>query len=754
MAMTVLQMSRARQGRTFRETMPHLIIVVMRCFDRSFRFSLFILFLFLFCWAGSDHGLCAELQISDLLPRANLCRALRKTDLAITASWHGQHPLVATLSLELPPGIRLLNSEQSRSVSLAPEEETPCIWEVEAPDEGLYQFRLVIHAKELPPMERTLSLRFLPPREKRILSAIPDPQPVTTDFLIGAHACPLWEKDKPRMWDNIHKHPERTPALGFYSQENPDVADWETKWAVEHGISFFVYCWYRDGQGGAVKTRFGSAIHDGLFQSRFGDQMKFTLMWENQNRGEAGVSDQRDLMENLLPYWIENYFSRSNYLQIDGKPLLFIYRPTFLIDDLGGEENVRHAFDKMRETCRAAGFKGLWLLGEYRGTDPKPIEQMKRLGLDYTFAYCWPVPGSPSPEKAIQTQIESITKVQQLNILPQVLTVSQAWSGWRDEGSLWKIPPDEFETLLRRAKTIAETLPENELGRKMMLLDNWNEWGEGHYIAPYREYGFGYLDAVRRVFSTAPEAHDDLLPEDIGLGPYDTEMRAIFAREARLSRQSTRVIRRADVPEGLIAWWDFDEKPDDSEVILDVSGHRLGGVIHRAARVTGFRGQALECAGGSVTVAPDLQPELGEAFSVDCRVWTDKSDQSDKWFLNRIFGDHTSGGFRFGLAQGRAAFHLPLTPWSHQIAARNPLPLGRWVHLAATFDGQKIRLYMDGQDQGALERPGPVGRATGPLVLGNYAVDHAAHFTGRLDEVRLWKRVLTPEEIHSFATEK
>jgi hypothetical protein len=84
---------------------------------------------------------------------------------------------------------------------------------------------------------------------------VPEPQAVATQILVGAHNCPLWEADKPQMWAQVLKHPERTPALGFYAQENPEVADWETKWAVEHGISFFVYCWYRNGQGGPVKMR-------------------------------------------------------------------------------------------------------------------------------------------------------------------------------------------------------------------------------------------------------------------------------------------------------------------------------------------------------------------------------------------------------------------------------------------------------------------------------------------------------------------
>lgn len=350
---------------------------------------------------------------------------------------------------------------------------------------------------------------------------VPEPQPVQTEILVGAHNCPLWEADQPQMWNQVLKHPERTPALGFYSQENPEVADWETKWAVEHGVSFFVYCWYRDGQGGPVKMRFDSAIHDALFKSRYVSKMKFTIMWENQSRGRAGVADEADLMQNLLPFWIENYFRHASYLKLDNKPLLFIYRPEFLVQDLGGVDQVRAAFDKMRQACRAAGFDGLYLLGEYRGLDPKHLELMKQLGLDYTFAYCWHVQNNPTPAQAIAAQLNSINETRRLGILPQVITVSQGWSGWHDEGSIWKLPPADYKKLLEEAKSIAESYPAAELGRRILLLDNWNEWSEGHYLAPHREYGFGYLDAVREVFSNAPKDHVDLLPEDIGLGPYD-----------------------------------------------------------------------------------------------------------------------------------------------------------------------------------------------------------------------------------------
>jgi hypothetical protein len=173
--------------------------------------------------------------------------------------------------------------------------------------------------------------------------AVPSAEPVATDMLVGAIHCPLWEADRSDLWRGVLRHPERMPALGLYTQEDPQVADWEAKWALEHGISFFVYCWYRDGEGGAVKTRFGRGLHDGVFKSTVAKQMKFALLWENQADGIGGVADDRDFLDNLVPYWIETYFTHPGYLQVDGQPVLFIYEIDRFIQDLGGPEPAARA---------------------------------------------------------------------------------------------------------------------------------------------------------------------------------------------------------------------------------------------------------------------------------------------------------------------------------------------------------------------------------------------------------------------------
>lgn len=695
----------------------------------------------------------APVRIRSFQPTVGVCRAQRQTTLEAVLVNNENSATNVEIKLTLPGEIRLLKGQPNARITLK-QVVTRINWVIEATAEGVYDMKLDVLVNGKLIASYPLQLRFLQPMTVKKLSYIPEPEPVKHKILVGAHNCPLWEHDKPGMWSQILKHPERTPAFGFYSQENPQIADWETKWCAEHAVDYFIYCWYRSSQGEAVKQKFGSAIHESLYHSRYEKYMKFTIMWENQSVGSSGVSDEKDLMGNLMPFWINNYFKRDSYLKIDNKPVLYIYRPENLIIDLGGIENVPKAFDKMRQACVNAGFDGLYILGEYRGLDPNHLKLMKQLGLDYTFAYCWGIQGSPKPDVVVETQMNYIKATQDMNILPQVVTVSQAWSGWADEGSIWKLPPADFERLLRRAKDFIGTLPKNELGSQMLILDNWNEWGEGHYIAPYREYGFGYLDAVRNVFTDAPKEHVDLLPEDIGMGPYDSDYKAYTKSQDDLAEQLGKAIfKKGSDEKGLVGWWTFDESKK-VPYVLDYSGHRMGGQIYETTRTKGRDGSALNCQGGCAIIASNalLAPQTGLTFSL--WVYTDTPNQSDRWMLNRILSGSLSTGYRLGLSEGHVTFAMPLTEWSHHVSTSKLLPVGKWVYLSVTYDNRTIRIYIDGVESASLERGGPVKGNDLSLCIGNFDPGHRAFFQGKIDEVKLYNRALSPAELRRHAAEK
>lgn len=377
---------------------------------------------------------------------------------------------------------------------------------------------------------------------------VPEPQPAGTDYLIGAHYFPGWYEGRHFGWGKVTPHPERMPLLGCYDEGDPEVADWEILWALEHGLSYFVYCWYREkASTGRPLTPadawLGHAIHDGLLRARHGDRFRFAIMWENSPYA-GGIADLADLRDNLVPFWIDQYIARPNYLRLAGRPVLFIYDYRTLERQAGGAEGACQALATIRAAFVARGQGDPLILGEHRSNNPAFLAQLAAVGFDLAFAYCWHPPGArPVATEAIAFQLRMLDGFLHGQALPAIATAGVGWDpyAWREETpegqkrSWWLDPakmtrwysrPGEFRQLLEQVKQRLDALPDAHPGRRMLLLDNWNEWGEGHFIAPSAAGGFGYLQAVREVFTRRDNLPDYRPPALIGRGPYDRRWRA------------------------------------------------------------------------------------------------------------------------------------------------------------------------------------------------------------------------------------
>ncbi|NCI46602.1 HYR domain-containing protein [Sediminibacterium sp. WSJ-3] len=71
----------------------------------------------------------------------------------------------------------------------------------------------------------------------------------------------------------------------------------------------------------------------------------------------------------------------------------------------------------------------------------------------------------------------------------------------------------------------------------------------------------------------------------------------------------------------------------------------------------------------------------------------------------------------------------------------------QWHHLAATYDGFYMRIFIDGVLAGSLAASGNIKVNTNPVTLGNQTGYTNEYFTGSLDEVRIWNRALSACEI-------
>ncbi len=377
----------------------------------------------------------------------------------------------------------------------------------------------------------------------KLTDYVPAPKPVTSDYLVCAHYYAAWKKDCAGLhngFDDLHNYPERTPLAGYYDEGTPEYSDWEIKWAVEHGINCFIHCWYRykENVGKPVTKqalRCAHGLHDGFFNAKHQNLMKFAIMFETSPRW--GNTTPTDMIENLMPYWMENYFKRGNYIIIDNKPVLFNFCWQELSKSLGTPEQQREVFDKCRDYCKQHGFDGMIFAAQEGAEYENCHDELKERDYDFCFSYNLPYFGEHNPSEGTMLDVLKSYYTDKIALDPTsyITTASCFWDpeprvskSWLEKGydysksySTWYHSPEAFRQQLNNCKQLTDELPKSNVGRKIIMIDNWNEWDEGHFVAPSHKFGFGYLQAVREELTKRDNLPDYRMPQDLGLSRFN-----------------------------------------------------------------------------------------------------------------------------------------------------------------------------------------------------------------------------------------
>ena len=228
--------------------------------------------------------------------------------------------------------------------------------------------------------------------------------------------------------------------------------------------------------------------------------------------------------------------------------------------------------------------------------------------------------------------------------------------------------------------------------------------------------------------------------DDVGL---ESPERVYKAYRAILHSEGPFVKRK--VVDHLIAWWAFDEQHE--HLAFDSSACDFKGFKDRFESAPGVKGKGFRCAGGSVSL--DAHELFFPLSGLTVELWfkTDVANQADKWMLNTV--GRADSGYRLGLVSGgKLGWQIPQTAWSHMAVDPDPAPLGQWTHVTATYDSKMLRLFVNGVEKATLPSEGAIQPSEAKLCLGSYAPGHGrAFFEGTLDEVRLYNRALSPDEI-------
>jgi hypothetical protein len=83
-----------------------------------------------------------------------------------------------------------------------------------------------------------------------------------------------------------------------------------------------------------------------------------------------------------------------------------------------------------------------------------------------------------------------------------------------------------------------------------------------------------------------------------------------------------------------------------------------------------------------------------------------------------------------------------------QIYGTTTIRLGVWYHMAMSYDGSNLRIYINGIEEGKIAATGPLDTFGNPILIGKFRnVDNLSAFAGTVSMVRVWSKALTQKEI-------
>ena len=215
-----------------------------------------------------------------------------------------------------------------------------------------------------------------------------------------------------------------------------------------------------------------------------------------------------------------------------------------------------------------------------------------------------------------------------------------------------------------------------------------------------------------------------------------------------------------NAPSGLISWWPGDGNADD---IVDSNPSTAYGATY----ATGMVSQAFSFDGvDDLVMVPDaanLKPaQLTVDFWMRSNVDLDSNTPTSvylipvgklnpgvdiEYYVNGYDFNYypSSGFFAFGLS--RSGIDRAYTA-----ATGVTFPAGVWHYIAGTYDQNYIKLYIDGMLVGSTQATFPIAYGSAPLLIGG-GVKHTLfspsdqYYNGLIDEVSIYSRALTAEEI-------
>ena len=214
----------------------------------------------------------------------------------------------------------------------------------------------------------------------------------------------------------------------------------------------------------------------------------------------------------------------------------------------------------------------------------------------------------------------------------------------------------------------------------------------------------------------------------------------------------------------LVGWWPMNE--GSGQTIRDWSGHGNNGTLGNSAGADDqdpawirgvLAGSALSFGGNDIVRIPDSASLEPQKVTVAAWFRGSASPGINRYLLAKgsLQCDRASYGLYSGGNGGLGFYISGATTWYASPLAPPSVWDGKWHHAAGTFDGQTVRLFIDGQEVGSgtsastaiAYNPPDGGGLLGDFHGTDNGVDCDLFMTGDIDGVQVWSQALPVPDI-------
>ena len=365
--------------------------------------------------------------------------------------------------------------------------------------------------QDKPHYESPMDFSHLPrPHVRALAFYLPQFHPIPENDLWHGKGFTEWTKVRastPLFAGHYQQH-QPHPDIGYYLLNSPEPLKHQADLLNRAGLAgmVFYHYWF------SGKLILEEPAHMLLAHPEIA--MPFAFCWANENWTRRWDGNNQDVLleqiysardaEAFITYLIP-FMKDPRYLRVEGRPILLIYRPADLPEDVD-------YLGIWRACCEAAGLASPYCIGVLTRGARQPAALGMDAGVERVL-HDWgggaipeikdqvdafqPLYGSVLDYDAVASHYE----VQSFSCDATVFrSVIPQWDNTPRYGQRANVvhgsTPARYEQWLRR---VVEYTAEHMSGDSQLVFINaWNEWAEGAHLEPDTQHGYAYLNATGR----------------------------------------------------------------------------------------------------------------------------------------------------------------------------------------------------------------------------------------------------------------